>query len=65
MNFLADAGIFPRTAEHLRNQRHNVVHVRDIGMQRASDQEITERARHEDRVILTFDLDSATCSPLA
>lgn len=57
MNFVADAGISPRTVEFLREQGHDVVHIRDIGMQRAKDSEILELARSQDRIVLTFDLD--------
>jgi predicted nuclease of predicted toxin-antitoxin system len=57
MKFVADAGISPRTVSFLREQGHDVVHVRDIGMQRAKDEEILELARAQDRVVLTFDLD--------
>ena len=57
MNFVADAGISPRTVEFLREQGHDVVHVRDIGMQRAKESEILELARSQDRIVLTFDLD--------
>ena len=57
MNFVADAGISARTVEFLREQGHDVVHVRDIGMQRAKDSEILELARSQDRIVLTFDLD--------
>ena len=41
MNFVADAGISPRTVRFLRDRGHDVVHVRDIGMQRATDAEIS------------------------
>jgi predicted nuclease of predicted toxin-antitoxin system len=57
MNFVGDAGISPRTVRFLRDRGHNVVHVRDLGMQRAKDIEILELARAEDSVVLTFDLD--------
>jgi predicted nuclease of predicted toxin-antitoxin system len=57
MNFVADAGISPRTVKFLLEQGHDVVHVRDIGMQRANDTEILELARSQDRIVLTFDLD--------
>jgi len=57
MRFLADAGISPRTAEFLRRAGHDVAHVRDLAMQRASDKSIADRARAEGRVVLTFDLD--------
>jgi predicted nuclease of predicted toxin-antitoxin system len=57
MRFLADAGISPKTIEYLRAIGHDAVHVRDVGMQRADDRSIADRARAEERILLTFDLD--------
>lgn len=57
MKFLADAGISPRTVTALQDQGHHAVHVRDIGWQRATDQQILDLARNEERILLTFDLD--------
>lgn len=57
MKFLADAGISPRTVEFLRSAGHDVVHVRELAMQRAPDPAILERCRTDGRVLLTFDLD--------
>ena len=57
MRFLADAGISPRTVDFLNGVGHDAVHVRTLGLQRASDREITERAVTDHRVVLTFDLD--------
>jgi predicted nuclease of predicted toxin-antitoxin system len=57
MRFLADAGISPRTVEFLRQRGHDAVHVRELGMQRADDRSIAERARAERCILLTFDLD--------
>ena len=57
MRFLADAGISPATVGFLRNLGHQATHVRDIGLERASDREIIERARVDSSVVLTFDLD--------
>ena len=57
MRFLADAGISPKTVEFLNQLGHDTVHVRELGMQRAVDHEIIDRARREDRIVLTFDLD--------
>ena len=57
MRFLADAGISPRTVEFLSQHGHDVVHVRTLGMGRATDRAVVERARAEARVVLTFDLD--------
>lgn len=57
MRFLADAGISPATTRFLQQSGHDAVHVRDIGMQRESDEAILNCARVEDRIVLTFDLD--------
>jgi predicted nuclease of predicted toxin-antitoxin system len=57
MRFLADAGISPKTVQYLRRAGHDVVQVRDLAMQRASDKSIADRARADGRIVLTFDLD--------
>jgi len=57
MRFLANAGISPKTVEFLRRAGHDAVHVRELGMQRASDREVADKAGAEGRVLLTFDLD--------
>lgn len=57
MKFLADAGISPKTVAFLNAAGHDAVHVRQIGLQRATDAEIVQRARQEGRIVLTFDLD--------
>ncbi len=57
MRFLADAGLSLATIDFLVEQGHDAVHVRTLGMQRASDAEIVARARADSRVVLTFDLD--------
>ncbi len=57
MRFLADAGISPKTVDFLRRNSHEAVHVRELGMQRAPDRLLIEKAQAEDRILLTFDLD--------
>jgi predicted nuclease of predicted toxin-antitoxin system len=57
MRFLADAGISPKTVQFLRSEGHDAIHVRELGMQRARDIELIERARAEKRILITFDLD--------
>lgn len=57
MRFLADAGVSPKTIEFLNKLGHEAVHVRTLGLERASDAEIVGRALTESRVIITFDLD--------
>lgn len=57
MRFLLDMGLGRRTAEFLRDQGHDAVHLRDEGLQRLSDERIVEKAISERRVVLTHDLD--------
>lgn len=57
MNFLADMGISPKTVAHLRDLGHDAVHLHEQGLDRLPDPEILEKARTENRVLLTHDLD--------
>lgn len=57
MRFLADMGISMHTVRWLRQQGHDIVHLREIGLQRLPDDEILARARDEKRIVLTMDLD--------
>jgi predicted nuclease of predicted toxin-antitoxin system len=57
MKFLADMGIAMSTVEALRGAGHDAVHLREQGLHRLSDGEILEKARSENRTLLTFDLD--------
>ena len=57
VRFLLDMGLARTTARLLRSQGHDAVHLRDQGLQRLNDDDIIEKARIEERVILTHDLD--------
>lgn len=65
MNFLLDQGLPKSTARLLREAGHDAVHTAEIGMQRATDAEILERARLESRVVVTLDADFHTLLALA
>ena len=54
---LLDQGLAPRAAGLLRATGWDAVHVAEICMQRAGDQEILQVARREDRVCITLDHD--------
>lgn len=57
MRLLADMGVSLSTVRALRTDGHDAVHLREEGLLRLPDAEILEKARREQRIVLTFDLD--------
>lgn len=57
MKFLVDMGISIRVVAALRKQGHDVVHLQEQGLIRLPDAEILVKARAEERIVLTHDLD--------
>ncbi len=57
MKFLIDTPLSPELAVWLVSQGHDAVHVLVVGLDRSSDAAILERARNEERVVVTADLD--------
>jgi predicted nuclease of predicted toxin-antitoxin system len=57
MKFLADMGISPRVVSALREHGHDAVHLQERGLGRMTDGDILVKAREEERVLLTHDLD--------
>jgi len=57
MEFLADMGISQTVVAWLREQGHYAIHVRDEDMHRASDADIVKKAKDEQLIVLTCDLD--------
>jgi predicted nuclease of predicted toxin-antitoxin system len=57
VKFLVDMQLSPALAVWLRQQNHDAVHVHEAGLDQASDNEILDTARQENRVVITADLD--------
>ncbi len=60
MRFLIDQCLSPDFAEVLAEAGHDVVHLRDVGMQRANDREVLDFTRTQDRVLVSADTDFGT-----
>ena len=60
MRFLIDNSLSPLVAQGLQEAGHDVVHVRDLNMHRAADEEIMARALRERRVVVAADTDFGT-----
>lgn len=60
MRFLVDECLSADLASALADAGHDVIHLRDVGMQRAKDPEVLELARAEQRVLVSADTDFGT-----
>lgn len=57
MRFLIDNALSPVIAEGLRRAGLDALHVRDLGLGAAADEEIFASARDEDRILISADTD--------
>lgn len=57
MKFLADMGISPGVVAHLKANGCDAVHLVEENLHRMSDHNILAKARSEERIVLTHDLD--------
>jgi predicted nuclease of predicted toxin-antitoxin system len=49
-------GISPKTGEVLRTLGHDAIHLHEQNLDQLPDRAILEKARHEERILLTHDL---------
>lgn len=57
MKFLVDNALSPLIAQGLKESGYGAIHVRDLGMASASDEEIFDFAIEENRIIISADTD--------
>ena len=57
MKFLVDMPLSPALARWLAEQGHDAIHAAAIGLARAPDTDVIARARNEERIVVTADLD--------
>ena len=57
MKFLIDNNLSPLLADALEAAGHDAVHLRDLGMQAATDDVVLEHARADERILVSADTD--------
>lgn len=60
MRFLIDNNLSPLLADHLKAAGHDAAHLRDYGLQAATDPVVLGQARDDNRVLISADTDFGT-----
>ena len=60
MKFLTDQDVYSITVKALRDDGHDVVRCSELGLSRAGDEVILERAKEGGRILITRDRDFGT-----
>jgi predicted nuclease of predicted toxin-antitoxin system len=60
MRFLIDNNLSPKLADLLADAGHDASHVRDLGLGSANDEVVLDRARLENRILISADTDFGT-----
>jgi len=55
--FLLDMGVAQSTGRYLTSRGHDVVHLSEQGLERLPDDRVVAKAKDEERIIVTHDLD--------